>query len=100
MLAHRPLIVQIISQAERRALQGVPVPAGEKIVSLFEPLIVIENDLVGLAAETGLPVPAKCRMSRVDMVAIGPHTAGLYAATHPVGVVDVARPDARLRPSR
>jgi transposase, IS5 family len=33
----RPLIAQIISQAERRVLQGAPVPAGEKIVSLFEP---------------------------------------------------------------
>ena len=50
---------------------------------------------MGLAAETGLLVPAKCCMRRVDMVAIGPHTAGLYAAPHPVGVVDVARPDAR-----
>ena len=34
---HRPLIGQIISQAERRVLQGEAVPAGEKIVSLFEP---------------------------------------------------------------
>jgi IS5 family transposase len=34
---HRPLIAQIISQAERRVLQGAPVPADEKIVSLFEP---------------------------------------------------------------
>jgi transposase, IS5 family len=34
---HRPLIAQILSQAERRVLQGAPVPAGEKIVSLFEP---------------------------------------------------------------
>ena len=33
----RPLIRQITSQAERRVLQDEPVPAGAKIVSLFEP---------------------------------------------------------------
>jgi transposase, IS5 family len=32
-----PLIRQVISQAERRVLQGEKVPAGEKVVSLFEP---------------------------------------------------------------
>jgi IS5 family transposase len=37
-LAHyRPLIEQIIAQTERRVLRGESVPAGEKIVSLFEP---------------------------------------------------------------
>jgi IS5 family transposase len=36
-LAHdRPLIEKIISQTERRVLGGEAVPAGEKIVSLFE----------------------------------------------------------------
>jgi IS5 family transposase len=33
----RPLIEQIITQTERRVLGGETVPAGEKIVSLFEP---------------------------------------------------------------
>jgi IS5 family transposase len=37
-LAHyRPMIEQIIAQTERRVLRGESVPAGEKIVSLFEP---------------------------------------------------------------
>src|SRR4029077_13581701 len=32
-----PLIVRIIGQSERRVLNGEAVPAGEKLVSLFEP---------------------------------------------------------------
>ena len=34
---YRPLIDRIIAQSERRVLAGEPVPAGEKLVSLFEP---------------------------------------------------------------
>ena len=34
---YRPFIERIIAQSERRVLQGEQVPAGEKIVSLFEP---------------------------------------------------------------
>jgi transposase, IS5 family len=34
---HRPLIERIISQTARRVFGGEAVPAGEKIVSLFEP---------------------------------------------------------------
>ncbi|WP_234893900.1 transposase, partial [Sinorhizobium medicae] len=34
---YRPLIERIIAQTERRVLAGEPVPAGEKLVSLFEP---------------------------------------------------------------
>jgi IS5 family transposase len=34
---YRPLMEQIISQTERRVLAGKTVPAGEKLVSLFEP---------------------------------------------------------------
>lgn len=34
---YRPLIARIIAQTERRVLAGEPVPAGEKLVSLFEP---------------------------------------------------------------
>lgn len=33
---YRPLIEQIIAQTERRVLGGEAVPAGEKLVSLFE----------------------------------------------------------------
>jgi len=34
---YQPLIEQIIAQSERRVLAGEPVPAGDKLVSLFEP---------------------------------------------------------------
>lgn len=34
---YEPLIAQIIAQTERRVLAGEPVPASEKLVSLFEP---------------------------------------------------------------
>jgi IS5 family transposase len=34
---YRPLIEQIIAQTERRVLAGEPVPASDKLVSLFEP---------------------------------------------------------------
>ena len=34
---YRPLIERIIKQSQRRVLAGEPVPAGEKLVSLFEP---------------------------------------------------------------
>lgn len=34
---YRPLVERIIRQSERRVLAGEPVPAGEKLVSLFEP---------------------------------------------------------------
>src|SRR5215472_6597653 len=32
-----PLIARVITQSQRRVLQGEPVPANEKLVSLFEP---------------------------------------------------------------
>jgi transposase, IS5 family len=34
---YRPLIERIIAQSERRVLAGEPVPASDKLVSLFEP---------------------------------------------------------------
>ena len=34
---YRPLVEQIIAQTERRVLAGESVPAGDKLVSLFEP---------------------------------------------------------------
>jgi transposase, IS5 family len=34
---YRPLVERIIRQSQRRVLAGEPVPAGEKLVSLFEP---------------------------------------------------------------
>ena len=37
LLHYLPLVRQVINQTERRVLSGETVPAGEKIVSLFEP---------------------------------------------------------------
>jgi transposase, IS5 family len=37
VIHYRPLIERIIAQTERRVLAGEPVPASEKLVSLFEP---------------------------------------------------------------
>jgi IS5 family transposase len=34
---YQPLIERIIAQSERRILAGQPVPAGDKLISLFEP---------------------------------------------------------------
>jgi transposase, IS5 family len=34
---YQPLIARIIAQSERRVLGGQPVPAGDKLISLFEP---------------------------------------------------------------
>ena len=34
---YQPLIERIIAQSERRVLAGEPVPAGDKLISLFEP---------------------------------------------------------------
>jgi IS5 family transposase len=34
---YQPLIERIIAQSERRVLVGQPVPAGDKLISLFEP---------------------------------------------------------------
>jgi transposase, IS5 family len=34
---YKPLVEQIIAQTERRVLQGESVPAGDKLVSVFEP---------------------------------------------------------------
>jgi IS5 family transposase len=34
---YQPLIERIIAQSERRVLGGQPVPAGDKLISLFEP---------------------------------------------------------------
>ena len=34
---YQPLIEQVIAQSQRRVLAGEPVPAGDKLISLFEP---------------------------------------------------------------
>jgi transposase, IS5 family len=49
-----PLVEQVISQAERRVLQGEKVPAAEKLVSLFEPHTqIIKRQKPGKAVEFG-----------------------------------------------
>ena len=39
----QPLIEPILAQSERRVLEGLAVPASEKLVSLFEP----HADIIG-----------------------------------------------------
>jgi len=52
-----PLVRQVISQATRRVLQGERVPAGEKLVSLFEPHTQIHlRQKAGKAVEFGRKV--------------------------------------------
>jgi len=49
-----PLVEQVISQAERRVIHGEKVPAGEKLVSLFEPHTqIIKRHKSGKATEFG-----------------------------------------------
>lgn len=49
-----PLVEQIIRQTERRVIHGEKVPAGEKIVSLFEPHTqIIKRHKSGKATEFG-----------------------------------------------
>jgi transposase, IS5 family len=46
---YRPLIERIIAQTEQRVLAGQPVPAGDKLVSLFEP----HADIIRKGREVG-----------------------------------------------
>ncbi len=49
-----PLVQQVIAQAERRVLQGEPVPASAKLVSLFEPhTAIVRRGKAHLPAEFG-----------------------------------------------
>ncbi len=49
-----PLVEQVIEQTTRRVLQGEQVPAGEKVVSLFEPHpAIIRKGKAGKATEFG-----------------------------------------------
>jgi transposase, IS5 family len=54
-LAHMvPLVAQVIAQTTRRVLQGEAVPAGEKVVSLFEPhTAIIRQGKPGKPTEFG-----------------------------------------------
>jgi IS5 family transposase len=52
-----PLVQQVICQTQRRVLEGVAVPAGEKVVSLFEPhTCIIRRGKVGKETEFGRKV--------------------------------------------
>src|SRR5574343_1260403 len=57
-------------------------------------LVMVEHDLVGLAADTGFLVAAEGSVGRVGVVAVGPDAAGLDGATHTVGYVAVTAPHA------
>jgi IS5 family transposase len=52
-----PLVGQVISQTRRRVLDGEPVPAGEKLLSLFEPhSAIIRRGKAGRETEFGRKV--------------------------------------------
>src|SRR5690554_5173377 len=61
---------------------------------VFGLLVVVQDHLVGFAADPGLLVTAKGSMGRVQMVTVGPYPSGLNGTTHAVGTVDVAGPEA------
>src|SRR6266436_5658230 len=55
-----PLIERILVQSERRVLRGQPVPAGEKLVSLFEPHAdIIVKGVRDVVVEAGNPADAE-----------------------------------------
>src|SRR5690554_7499433 len=49
---------------------------------VFGLLVVVQNHLVGFATHAGLLVTTEGGVRRVQMVAVGPHAAGLDAAAH------------------
>lgn len=58
-----PLVEQVVSQTRRRVLSGEPVPAGEKLVSIFEPhTAIIRRGKFGRETEFG----RKVRLDEVD----------------------------------
>src|ERR1700682_1878396 len=59
---------------------------------VFGLLVVVEHHLVVLAADARLLVAAERRMGRVQVVAVGPHPAGLDIAPGPVSGIAVAAP--------
>lgn len=61
---------------------------------VFRLLVMVEHHFVRFAADAGHLVAAKCRMGRINVIAVRPHAAGLDAAAEAVRGVDVARPDA------
>src|SRR5690606_31102881 len=70
--------------------QRVDVVADQQVLGL---LVVVEDHLVGFPADAGFLVAAEGRVSRIEVVAVGPHAPGLDAAAHAVGAVHVAGPE-------
>lgn len=67
-LSHcQPLIERIIAQNERRISAGEPVPAGDKLISLFEP----NADIIDHRPERLDPHPMITPSSTVERVAPG-----------------------------
>src|SRR5690606_18353852 len=59
--------------------------------------VVVEHHGVVLAADAGFLVAAKGRVSRVDVVAVHPHPAGLDTPREGLNLVHVAGPDPRAQ---
>src|SRR5215469_592300 len=70
--------------------EGLRAIAHQHVLGL---LVVVEHDLVVLAADAGLLVAAEGRMGRIEVIAIGPDAAGLDAAAEAIGPVDIAGPN-------
>ena len=73
---------------------GLRAIAHKQVLGL---LIVIENHLVGFAAETRLLVTAEGRAGGIHVVAVGPHASRFDLTTHAIQIVRVARPYARTQ---
>src|SRR6266496_2956648 len=71
--------------------EGFGAVAHQQVLRL---LIVIQHHSVGLATDPGLLVPAECRVSRIEVIAIGPHSPSLDLAAQPVRGGSIPSPDA------
>jgi len=72
--------------------EGLGAVAHQEVLGLA---IVIEDHLVGLAAETRLLVAAEGCAGRIQVIAVGPDATSLDAAAETIGVRAVAGPDTR-----
>jgi ParB family chromosome partitioning protein len=72
-----------------RRTRGLGAVADQEVLGL---LVVVEHHRVALAADAGVLVAAERRVRRIEVVAVGPHPAGLDAAAHAVGLRAVAAP--------
>ena len=78
------------SGAELEEAQLVRAVTDQQVLGL---LIVVQHHAVVLASDARLLVAAEGRVGGVGVVAVGPDSTGLDAATKAVGAVDIAGPD-------